>query len=72
MLASKIHAKWDTSFWESTEYQLQSNNLDWANLLLTDIEREIVAQQQKSGKWLTVSELKSSSSVTRTDNGTAK
>jgi len=72
MLTSKIHAKWDPSFCVSTEYQLQSNNLDWSNLLLTDIEREIVAQQQKSGKWLTVSELKSSSSVTRTDNGTAK
>lgn len=72
MLTSKIHAKWDSSFCESTEYQLQSNNLDWSNLFLTDLEREIVAQQQKSGKWLTVSELQLSSSVTRIDNGNAK
>ena len=59
MLTSKIHSKWDPGFCESTEYQLKETELGWSDLWLTDTEREIVAQHENSGKWLTISELKS-------------
>jgi len=60
MLTSKIHSKWDPGFGDATEYQLQANNLDWSNLWLTDIEREIVSHHKISGKWITEMELQSS------------
>ena len=63
MLTSKIHSKWDPGFCDATEYQLQSNNLDWYNLSLTDTEREIVSHHKNSGKWITEMELQSSSDV---------
>ncbi|OEU15603.1 hypothetical protein FRACYDRAFT_240296 [Fragilariopsis cylindrus CCMP1102] len=63
MLTSKIHSKWDPGFCDATEYQLQSNNLDWYNLSLTDTEREIVSHHNISGKWITEMELQSSSNV---------
>jgi hypothetical protein len=68
MLTSKIHAKWDASFCESTQYQLDkfcnnplpggsSMTTPWSDLWLTPSEQLIVQYHKEHGKWLTLGEL---------------
>lgn len=59
MLTSKIHTQWDPGFCESTEFQLKETKLDWSDLWLSEMERDIVNHHKTSGKWLTMSELES-------------
>jgi hypothetical protein len=59
MLTSKIHAKWDAGFCQSTQYQLDKfcNGMTWSDLWLTSSEKLIVRYHQEHGKWLTLGEL---------------
>jgi hypothetical protein len=61
MLTSKIHAKWDAGFCQSTQYQLDKickPGMTWSDLWLTASEKAIVQyHDEHGGKWLTLGEL---------------
>ena len=73
MLGSLLHQQWERGFCESTELQyklsciestagaaMQSNNLVWESVWLTDAERQIVKHRQKTGKWMSKDEMAAS------------
>jgi hypothetical protein len=83
MLTSKIHAKWDASFCESTQYQLDkfcnnplpggsSMTTPWSDLWLTASEQLIVQyHQEHGGKWLTLGELETMQREKEATNGSS-
>ena len=58
MLTSKIHTQWDPEFCKSTMFQLQrAGGLGWADLWLSEDEREIIRHYETHGDWITVGKL---------------
>ena len=61
MLVSTIHKKWDAVFCSSTEYQMveSQQGLNWKDLWLTEEEQAVVKHRQRSGVWVSFTELPS-------------